>query len=40
MLVWPLLSISTEFLINKATSVDTVWRRDMNLVATMVIYLM
>ena len=36
----PLLSISAEFLSNKVASVDTVWRKDMSLVTTMLIYLM
>ena len=36
----PLLSISAEFLSNKVASVVTVWRKDMSLVTTMLIYLM
>ena len=34
MFVWPLLSISTEFVSNDVASVDTVWGRDMSLVTT------
>ena len=38
MFVWPLPSISAEFLSNKVTSVDTVWWRDMSLVTTILLY--
>ena len=38
MFVWPLPSISAEFLSNKVASVDTVWWRDMSLVTTILLY--
>ena len=40
MFLWPLSSISTEFLSNEVASVNTIWLRVMNLVATELIYLM